>query len=916
MFPEFGQAPLCLEFDLRTYEGPYYHVANFRGREGWLMAARGTIQNEHYLLSAKLIVACDEHENVILPFKAETLASCGWKNLTESAIEPPGILDDLMCEQEGDLYARFQRMMNRDLAGMEERAQRQIEAIDARLRASQRRLDRELSELRRRRLISESLEERMALTNLMTDIEADHDLATADLMAERARQRRRADAAEEMLWEDTDALIEVEPLFTINWRARHANCQIQNLWIHGGGISLRQKHAGDIRKLAEQRVKRELEARRSREGKPAEPVVAKARALLKKPPVAGKGRSINADKLPPRGADPVKVNAIMAELAQAPLTGARKAAADQDALKQLPKSTASVFGQDFLSKLKDRKPTSDNVTVVNELESEKAAPEIPPPSPTKPPLPKLTPAALDELARLQALRDKVQRRLDRLVARLASREMTEAIRGPLQERRSHYSASLAELDAEIDSISTGGPRPSLRKIVPMPKRPASGLNSERDHLVQQLALVVNEGAKFRQGSPKFAANLAERRELEHRIAALARPAADPTNKKDQRTPTPAQPEPRAQPQTVPAASIAVPPLATPPSGPTISPAPPQARTPEPEPAPKQQTALPNLRKIWLRKKANLDARVLDLEALKASHSPWTQPWFEVQDLLKKAQDELHLINHRLGVSSIPTPVAKPAAKPEVQELEVVPSTEPTPIVVLPPPQTDPRAKLLRRKNSIEAQIADLQEQEAKLPAWSKAWHAVRDRLAPLETELEAANEQLAKLPAVADSATQEPAKVSSLPEPLFGLTPQQHEVQPRPTAPLPKPPEDLSQLIARRDALKQELRDHERSGTSVEDGPNRMNVYRARRDKLMEQISRANMKIAMIERSASGTANGIAASPVSALLAWPPDRVDMLTRLWGEGHTASEIGKALGGVSRNAVISKAQRLGLPRRGQD
>ncbi|AXU18069.1 hypothetical protein C7W88_01755 [Novosphingobium sp. THN1] len=620
----------------------------------------------------------------------------------------------------------------------------------------------------------------------------------------------------------------------------------------------------------------------------------------------------------------MKVQAIMTGLAQTPSKSARKAAAEQDALKQLPKSTAPVFGQDFLTKLKERKPTSDNVTVVNELQPEKTAPEIPPTSPTKPPFPKLTPAALDELARLQALRDKVQRRLDRLVARLASREMTEAIRGPLEERRSHYSASLAELDAEMDSIRTGGPRPSLRKIVPMPKRPASGQSSERDHLVQQLALVVKEGEKLRPGSPKFATNLAERRDLEHRRAALARPTADPTNNKDQQTPTPALPEPRAQPQTVPAPSIAAAPLACPPSGPTLSPAPSQAPTPEPAPAlapspspspsPKQQTALPSLRKIWLRKKANLDARVLDLEALKASHSPWTQPWFEVQDLLKKAQDELHLINQRLGVSSIPTPVAKPAARPEAQEPQVIPSPEPTPIVVLPPLPTDPRAKLLRRKASIEAQIADLQEQEAKLPAWSKAWHAVRDRLAPLETELEVANEQLAKLPAVAEAKPVEPARVRELPTPKFGLSPAREAQAPRPTPPIP---EDLAQLITRRDALKQELRDHERGGTSVEDGPNRLNVYRSKRDKLMEQISRANMKIAAIERKAAvdGAPSVQRPSAAPAPFDWTSERQDYLKRHWKAGFAADRIAEELG-TTRNVVMARVWRLGLPRRGQD
>lgn len=48
-------------------------------------------------------------------------------------------------------------------------------------------------------------------------------------------------------------------------------------------------------------------------------------------------------------------------------------------------------------------------------------------------------------------------------------------------------------------------------------------------------------------------------------------------------------------------------------------------------------------------------------------------------------------------------------------------------------------------------------------------------------------------------------------------------------------------------------------------------------------------------------------------MSWTDDRVEMLKRLWGEGHTAAEIAKELGGVTRNAVIGKAHRLKLSNR---
>src|SRR6516164_8441750 len=43
---------------------------------------------------------------------------------------------------------------------------------------------------------------------------------------------------------------------------------------------------------------------------------------------------------------------------------------------------------------------------------------------------------------------------------------------------------------------------------------------------------------------------------------------------------------------------------------------------------------------------------------------------------------------------------------------------------------------------------------------------------------------------------------------------------------------------------------------------------------------------------------------------WSEDRVEQLKNLWTEGLSASQIARALGGVTRNAVIGKVHRLGL------
>lgn len=49
---------------------------------------------------------------------------------------------------------------------------------------------------------------------------------------------------------------------------------------------------------------------------------------------------------------------------------------------------------------------------------------------------------------------------------------------------------------------------------------------------------------------------------------------------------------------------------------------------------------------------------------------------------------------------------------------------------------------------------------------------------------------------------------------------------------------------------------------------------------------------------------------------WTDERVASLTKLWAEGLSGSEIATQLGGITRNSVIGKVHRLGLPKREDD
>lgn len=48
-------------------------------------------------------------------------------------------------------------------------------------------------------------------------------------------------------------------------------------------------------------------------------------------------------------------------------------------------------------------------------------------------------------------------------------------------------------------------------------------------------------------------------------------------------------------------------------------------------------------------------------------------------------------------------------------------------------------------------------------------------------------------------------------------------------------------------------------------------------------------------------------------MSWTDERVETLKKMWGDGQSASQIAKELGGVTRNAVIGKVHRLGLSNR---
>ena len=221
MFAEFGPAPLCLELDFDTFEGPPHWVARLRQKSGWLMIAEATIQSEHDILTDKLVVACDEQETPIPSFKAENLIHCGWINPTYCDELPPDILEDLICEEEGALIARWHREKNSALAEAFEEQEARIAELEGRAQFLIARNEAQIAELRQRRWHPDATPEmRRAMAEIIRELDQENDDLLAEMAAARAAIREQAAEIEENLWDRDELLIEVTPLHLVRWTAR------------------------------------------------------------------------------------------------------------------------------------------------------------------------------------------------------------------------------------------------------------------------------------------------------------------------------------------------------------------------------------------------------------------------------------------------------------------------------------------------------------------------------------------------------------------------------------------------------------------------------------------------------------------------------------------------------------------------
>lgn len=221
MLEEFRQAPLCMELDLDTYEGHWSHVARFRGQSGWLIGANATLESATEIYRTTIVAACDEQDEPIPAFQAAHLLECSWSDLRPCAEHPPELLDDLLCEEEGQVYARWQRETNSALRRHLNETEDRVAVVEAEARVSTNRLLRQIDDLRRRRRFPGlTAEARSIFDTLIADLDAENDRLFEASRGKVAQIRADAEQLEEQLWRQEDVLIEVEPFCLVAWRAR------------------------------------------------------------------------------------------------------------------------------------------------------------------------------------------------------------------------------------------------------------------------------------------------------------------------------------------------------------------------------------------------------------------------------------------------------------------------------------------------------------------------------------------------------------------------------------------------------------------------------------------------------------------------------------------------------------------------
>ncbi|NBB40109.1 MULTISPECIES: hypothetical protein [Sphingomonadaceae] len=216
----FGSAPVCVELDLDSYDGPWTHVERFRGRSGWLVVAEAEVMSDGTGCMTSIVAACDDHLEAVPTFMAPNLLACACSLPVECDEYPPDELDDLLAEAARELKLRWLRDNNAALAKLTDAALTKIGELEGRARRDIDGLDYRIADLRRRRRMSGVTDAaRDILEETILAMEHQRDAITERLARRRAQLRLTVDREERVLIARARVNVAVEPLYFVRWSA-------------------------------------------------------------------------------------------------------------------------------------------------------------------------------------------------------------------------------------------------------------------------------------------------------------------------------------------------------------------------------------------------------------------------------------------------------------------------------------------------------------------------------------------------------------------------------------------------------------------------------------------------------------------------------------------------------------------------
>lgn len=487
MLDGFGQAPVCVEFDLDSYDGPWTHVERFRGRSGWLVVAEAQVGTADADWNTTLVAACDDYGEPVPHFMAPNLLACACSHPKPCREYPPNVLDDLLDDAAHELRLGWLRENNASLLNLSRACGERIASLEVATRAAVDDADRRIADLRRRRrLPGVSLHAIGIFNDTITAIEVDREAALHRLVEQRAQVRRAVEEQELALLQRSSVRVTWEPLYYVSWATAG----------HVGEDELAVRDH-----VANARYRAGVFAHNERQGRHEDAIAATSLLIAHPKRVANQYKAITAATVPP----PPPSGTL-------PSAKASPAGGEEEGHRKLIRRVKALAAQvDALHN--NRLPIGRGYLIrMVGLRREVAT-------------------ALSGLVQADAVTEPERAALVDAERRLAGVETILSQRPRGQTHPSQPPKPVIAAAASVRAVAATAPEaPSMTAIgassspvasaVTTAPRTFAKLKFERNLLARQLAELETTGRKFLSGSPKFERNHAQRADLAVRIRAL------------------------------------------------------------------------------------------------------------------------------------------------------------------------------------------------------------------------------------------------------------------------------------------------------------------------------------------------------------------------------------------------------------